>query len=64
MSKGLGLAAPTTFLGAILHRIPVTSPFLAPLKRKFAPLADLGFKAILGFSLHGLIPAPGARSNT
>ncbi len=64
MSKGLDLAAPSTFLGAVLHGIPVTSPFLAPFKREFAPLADLGFKAILGFSLHGLIPAPGAWSNT
>jgi len=56
---GLGLTAPSTFLRAIFHRIPVTSPFLAPLEGELAPLTDLGLKAVLGFSLHGLTAVPG-----
>ena len=46
------LLADLALLRAILHVLPVSSPLLAPLKFKIAPLADLGWEAVLGFRLH------------
>lgn len=36
----------------IFNALPITCPFLTPLKGQFTAKADLGGKAVLGFSLH------------
>ena len=49
----VGLLTCLTFLGAVLHVLPIARPFLAPFKGQVAALADLGWEAVLGLGLHG-----------
>jgi hypothetical protein len=46
------LRARLTFLRTIFNALPIARPFLAPFKGQVATLADLGGKAVLGFSFH------------
>lgn len=52
-----------TFLGAIFNVFPIARPFLAPFKGQVAALADLGWEAVLGFSLHAFIVWLSLRGN-
>jgi hypothetical protein len=52
-----------TFLRTIFNALPIASPFLAPFKGQVAALADLGWEAVFGFSLHTFITWLSLRGN-
>ncbi len=52
-----------TFLRTIFNALPIASPFLAPFKGQVAALADLGWEAVFGFSLHTFITSLSLRDN-
>ena len=41
-----------TFIGAVLHVLPIARPFLAPFKGAIASFTNFGWKAILHLRFH------------